>query len=234
MPLGAQVDREHQSTGITPKMKSPLIAFPLLFSPSQWLQKTWLFISTGQCDLVWDNLMVSGSTSENVRSSWRAAAPCWRDPFPLTPELHHLVSKFFPLREWLKRGSQCNPAERTWQPVTPKHSLRGSGLSNAYIQSSWDCLASRLGHASEKHDDSGRRCFSGIKQMVPLLSSFFTSPQSLLRTSVHKCYHLFLSLPSWRRKGKVSLLQVLKKKYHQESSVLTWESLKSGLPTTFQ
>lgn len=41
--------------------------------------------------------------------------------------------------------------------------------------------------------------------MAPLLSSFFTSPQSLLRTSVHKCYHLFLSLPSWR-KGKVSPL----------------------------
>ena len=128
--------------------------------------------------------------------------------------------------------AQCNPAERTWQPVTPKHSLRGSGLSNAYIQSSWDCLASRLGHASEKHDDS-RSCILGIKQMV-LLSGFFSSLQSLLRTSVHKCYHLFLSLPSWRRKGKVSLLQVLKKKYHQESSVLTWESLKSGLPRTFQ
>ena len=40
MPLGAQVNREHQSTG-TPEGRhqkcSPSIAFPLLFSPSQWL-----------------------------------------------------------------------------------------------------------------------------------------------------------------------------------------------------
>ena len=40
MPLGAQGNREHQSTG-TPEGRhqkcSPSIAFPLLFSPSQWL-----------------------------------------------------------------------------------------------------------------------------------------------------------------------------------------------------
>lgn len=40
MPLGAQVNREHQSTG-TPEGRhqkcSPSITFPLLFSPSQWL-----------------------------------------------------------------------------------------------------------------------------------------------------------------------------------------------------
>ena len=148
MPLGAQVNREHQSTGITPKMKSPLIAFPLLLSPSQWLQKTWLFISTGQCDLVWDNLMVSGSTSENVRSGWRAAAPCWKDPFPLTPELHHLVSKFSPLREWLKRGSPVQPCrenlatsdtkalaerERAFQRLHPE-------LLRLPCKSSWACF----------------------------------------------------------------------------------------------
>ena len=151
--------------------------------------------------------MVSGSTFQNVRSGWRAAAPCWRDPFPLTPELHHLVSKFFPLREWLKRGSPVQPCrEDLATTVTPKDSLRGSELCNAHIQSSWDCLASHLGHTSEKHDDSGRRCFLGIKQMAPFLLTFFSSPQSLLKTPVHKCYHLFLSLPSWRKKGKVSQL----------------------------
>lgn len=62
-------------------------------------------------DLIWDNHIVSGSTCKNVASGWRAAASRWRDPFPLTPELHHLVSKFFPLREWLERGSPVQPLQ---------------------------------------------------------------------------------------------------------------------------
>ena len=151
--------------------------------------------------------------AERTHFLWLQSSTIWSQSFPLWGN------------GW-REVAQCNPAERTWQPVTPKHSLRGSGLSNAYIQSSWDCLASRLGHASEKHDDS-RSCILGIKQMV-LLSGFFSSLQSLLRTSVHKCYHLFLSLPPWRRKGKVSQLLIAQEEIPSRE-LCTWEYIKRAL-----
>lgn len=135
MPLGAQVNREHQSTR-TPEEKHQKWEVLQCHSHYCSLQvsgyKRLDYLSpSDKCDFVWDNHIVSGSTCKNVRSGWRAAAACWRDPSPLIPELHHLVSKFFPLREWLKRGS---PAQPCWENfvtiVIPKDLLRASELCN--------------------------------------------------------------------------------------------------------
>lgn len=139
--------------------------------------------------------------------------------------------KVFPLREWLKRGSPVQPCrENLANQWHSKHSLRGSGLQRLHpelllrlpCKSSWACF--------RKHDDSGRRCFSGINRWFLFFPSFFTSPQSLLRTSVHKCYHLFLSLPSWRRKGKVSLLQVPQKEIPSRELCTNMRVIKVGTP----
>lgn len=99
-------------------------------------------------DLIWDNHIVSGSTCKNVTSGWRAAASWWRDPFPLTPELHHLVSKVFPLRGCWREVAQCNLAKTAtrdwyyWLSERALHQLVHSSRllcksSWAYVRKTW-------------------------------------------------------------------------------------------------
>lgn len=109
-----------------------------------------LIIYLHQTNVIWYNHTISGSTCKSIRSGWRAAASGRRDPFPLTPKLHHLVSKFFPLREWLKRGSPAQPCwENSATTVIPTDLLRereralqqlGPQLLRLPCKWSWACF----------------------------------------------------------------------------------------------
>lgn len=156
-----------------------------------------LFISTKQMwfDLIWYNHIIPGSTGKKKKSEvaeeqrlqaegthvlWLQSSTIWSQSFSLWGN------------GW-REVAQCNLAERELSTiVSPTDLLREKELCNCYVHSSWDCLASCLGHASENHDNSGRRCLLGIKQMTLLSLSLFSSFQNLMRMSVHKCYHLFL------------------------------------------
>lgn len=101
--------------------------------------------------------------------------------------------KFFPLREWLKRTVQPQ-----WYPtdlLRERFASVRSTASRLPCKPSWAHFG--------KRDGAGRRWLLGIQQMLLLLlSSLFSLPQSLMRTSVYKCYHLSPSPPSWRREWR--------------------------------
>lgn len=100
-------------------------------------------------------------------------------------------------------AAQGNLAARTRQPLGPRLLRLPCKSSRAHFR---------------KHGGSGRRWLLRIEQVaLLLLSSLFSLPQSLMRTSAYKCYHLCLP-PSWRRKVKVLQLYMLETKY-QESAV---------------
>lgn len=85
-----------------PKTRSPSTPFPItVLTKSMAVKQFWLFISI---KVIWFEIITqSQARSEKISevAEVKAAASRWRHPFPLTPELHHLVSRFFPLRKQL-------------------------------------------------------------------------------------------------------------------------------------
>lgn len=142
--FSVQMDREHQST-ISPEGKPHLskkklfnVVLISVLTKSTAINDLIIYLHHTNVNWYWRYHIV-GLHVKKCRKWWWAAASCWREPSPLTPELHQLVSKSFSLlgSGWRELCNHHDALPTCWARLA----LVGPQLRG--------CLAGRPGHTLE-------------------------------------------------------------------------------------